>query len=54
MATERSINMQNIIRSFIVMLTLSSCGTASGVMNGMGEVLNGMALDARSVGSLFN
>jgi hypothetical protein len=32
----------------------SSCGTAQGVMNGVGEVLTGMAVDARSVGSIFN
>jgi len=37
-----------------VMLVLSSCGTVQGVMNGAGEVLNGMAVDARSLGSLFN
>lgn len=37
-----------------IMLVLSSCGTVQGVMNGTGEVLNGMAVDARSLGSLFN
>ena len=37
-----------------VMLVLSSCGTVQGVMNGAGEVLNGMAVDARSLGGLFN
>ena len=44
-------------RSFLAIacaLTLSACGTAQGVMNGVGEVLNGMAVDARSLGSLFN
>ena len=38
----------------VFILFLSSCGTAQGVMNGVGEVLTGMAVDARSVGSLFN
>lgn len=35
-------------------LTLGACGTSQGVMYGMGEVLNGMAKDARAVGSLLN
>jgi len=38
----------------LITLTLSSCGTAQGVMNGVGEVITGMAVDARSVGSVFN
>lgn len=46
--------MKKIIGITLITLTLSSCGTAQGVMNGVGEVLNGMAVDARSVGSLFN
>ena len=46
--------MKNIIGITLITLTLSSCGTAQGVMNGVGEVLNGMAVDARSAGSLFN
>ena len=33
---------------------LAACGTTQGVMYGMGEVLNGMAKDARSVGALLN
>ena len=37
-----------------VMLVLRSCGTVQSVMNGAGEVLNGMAVDARSLGGLFN
>ena len=44
-------------RSFFAIacaLTLSACGTAQGVMNGVGEVLNGMGNDARSIGSIFN
>ena len=35
-------------------LTLSACGTAQGVMNGVGAVLDGMGNDARSIGSIFN
>jgi len=46
--------MNRIFAFAIVILSISSCGTASGVMNGVGEVLNGMAVDARSLGSLFN
>ena len=44
-------------RSFLAIacaLTLSACGTAQGVMNGVGAVLDGMGHDARSVGSIFN
>lgn len=46
--------MKKIICVTLVTLTLSSCGTVQGVMNGVGEVLTGMAVDARSVGSVFN
>ena len=44
-------------RSFLAMacaLALSACGTAQGVMNGVGAVLDGMGNDARSIGSIFN
>jgi hypothetical protein len=44
-------------RSFLAIacaLTLSACGTAQGVMNGVGAVLDGMGDDARSIGSIFN
>ena len=44
-------------RSFLAIacaLTLSACGTAQGVMNGVGAVLDGMGNDARSIGSIFN
>ena len=40
--------------AFAIIFLLSACGTAQGVMNGVGEVFSGMAVDARSVGSLFN
>lgn len=46
--------MNRIFAFAIVILSISSFGTASGVMNGVGEVLNGMSVDARSLGSLFN
>ena len=44
-------------RSFLAIacaLPLSACGTAQGVMNGVGAVLDGMGNDARSIGSVFN
>ena len=46
--------MKKLIGITLVTLSLSACGTAQGVMNGVGEVLTGMAVDARSVGSLLN
>ena len=46
--------MKKLIGITQITLSLSSCGTAQGVMNGVGEVLTGMAADARSVGSIFN
>jgi hypothetical protein len=46
--------MKKLIGIALTTLTLSSCGRAQDVMNGVGEVLTGMAVDARSVGSIFN
>ena len=46
--------MKKLVGITLITLSLSACGTAQGVMNGVGEVLTGMAVDARSVGSLFN
>ena len=46
--------MKKLIGIALARLTLSSCGTAEGIMNGIGEVLTDMAVDARSVGNLFN
>jgi len=46
--------MRRIFLALACALTLSACGTAQGVMNGVGEVLNGMGNDARSIGSIFN
>ena len=44
-------------RIFLVLacaLTLNACGTARGVVNGVGEVLSGMGNDARSLGNSIN
>ena len=46
--------MKKLIGITLITLSLSACGTAQGVMNGVGEVLTGMAVDARSMGSIFN
>jgi hypothetical protein len=46
--------MKKLIGITLITLSLSACGTAQGVMNGVGEVLTGMAVDARSAGSIFN
>ena len=46
--------MKKLIGILLITLILSSCGTAQGFMNGVGEVLTGMAVDARAVGNLFN
>ena len=51
---KRNKDMKKLIGVTLFTLTLSSCGTAQGLMNGAGEVLTGMAVDARSVGNLFN
>ena len=46
--------MKKLIGITLITLSLSACGTAQGIMNGVGEVLTGMAVDARSAGSIFN
>ena len=46
--------MKRLVACLLCVGFLASCGTAQGVMNGVGEVLTGMAVDARSVGSVFN
>ena len=46
--------MRRIFLAIACALTLSACGTAQGVMNGVGAVLDGMGNDARSIGSIFN
>ena len=46
--------MRRIFLGITCALTLSACGTAQGVMNGVGAVLDGMGNDARSIGSIFN
>ena len=35
-------------------LILFSCGTVNGTLNGTGSVLEGIASDARQLGSIFN
>jgi len=35
------------------LLLLVSCGTASGLLNGTGEILEGMARDVRGAGGYF-
>ena len=46
--------MRRIFLAIACTVTLSACGTAQGVMNGVGAVLDGMGNDARSIGSIFN
>ena len=46
--------MKKIVYALSLLTVLTSCGTAQGVFNGAGEVLNGMGKDARSLGNLFN
>jgi hypothetical protein len=44
-------------KQLIIMLLLNfilfSCGTISGTLNGTGSVLEGIASDARQLGSIF-
>jgi len=49
-----AVTMRRIFLAIACALTLSACGTAQGVMNGVGAVLDGMGNDARSIGSIFN
>ena len=45
------------MRTILVVLltmTLSSCGTAKGVLDGTGAVLEGMAKDVRGVGGFLD
>jgi hypothetical protein len=39
--------------SITALSLLVSCGTASGLLNGTGEILEGMARDARGAGGYF-
>ena len=43
--------MKNMVFVSVLLLTLGSCGTASGVVSGAGNVFEGMAEDARTLGS---
>jgi hypothetical protein len=49
-----AVTMRRIFLAIACAVTLSACGTAQGVMNGVGAVLDGMGNDARSIGSIFN
>jgi len=49
-----AVTMRRSLLAIACALTLSACGTAQGVMNGVGAVLDGMGNDARSIGSIFN
>ena len=49
-----AVTMRRIFLAIACALTLSACGTAQGVMNGVGALLDGMGNDARSIGSIFN
>ena len=46
--------MKKLVASLLCAHLLASCGTAQGVMNGVGEVLGGMGRDARSIGGMLN
>lgn len=46
--------MKRLVACLLCVGFLASCGTAQGVMNGVGEVLDGMGRDARSVGGMLN
>ena len=46
--------MKKLATSLLFVGFLASCGTAQGVMNGVGEVLDGMGRDARSIGGMLN
>ena len=38
---------------YVSTLTLISCGTVSGTLDAMGSILEGVATDARAIGSLL-
>ena len=46
--------MQKIALLLTAVLLLSSCGTAKGLLDGTGSVLEGMATDVRSLGGMLN
>ena len=46
--------MKKLVAALLCAQLLASCGTAQGVMNGVGEVLDGMGRDARSIGGMLN
>jgi predicted small secreted protein len=46
--------MKKLILFLSLAMFMTSCGTAEGVMNGTGSVLEGMATDFRGLGYLFS
>ncbi|MDB4111268.1 hypothetical protein N9571_01740 [Yoonia sp.] len=38
---------------FCAVLTVASCGTTRGVLDGTGTMLEGVAMDLRSAGNMF-
>lgn len=46
--------MKNLITLLILVLSISACGTIKGTLDGTGSVLEGVATDARGLGSLFD
>ena len=46
--------MHKIALLLTAVLLLSSCGTAKGLLDGTGSVLEGMATDVRSLGGMLN
>ena len=46
--------MQRVILAVSVLVLLGGCGTARGVLDGTGSVLEGMATDVRSLGGMLN
>jgi len=46
--------MPRVILAISVLILLGGCGTARGVLDGTGSVLEGMATDVRGLGRMLN
>jgi hypothetical protein len=46
--------MRHLIIVLCLSMTLTSCGTTSGILNGTGTVLEGVATDLRSASGMLN
>jgi hypothetical protein len=46
--------MKNLILLFVFILSVTACGTIKGTLDATGSVLEGVATDARGLGSLFD